>query len=218
MSLKLYLGLLSRDSRHHGNLVDNLLSRMEQYAENLEVLVEERTKAFLDEKKRSEELLYRVLPKQVVPLNENLYRVLPRCRDFSYLKCVLGVLGFSHSHTLSPTLSPSPALVFSLTHRPLLTLSLSLSKFLRPRLSSLSFSLSLYLALKCLQIRSRAAETRSVRAPGVLRVCDHLLQRYRRLHRSLSKQYSATGKRYIYVSLHWHLFLSLNQSNVKHLD
>ena len=54
---------LPRDSRHHGNLVDNLLARMEQYAENLEALVEERTKAFLDEKKRSEDLLYRVLPK-----------------------------------------------------------------------------------------------------------------------------------------------------------
>ena len=36
---------------------------MEQYAENLESLVEERTKAFLDEKKKSEELLYRVLPR-----------------------------------------------------------------------------------------------------------------------------------------------------------
>lgn len=36
---------------------------MEQYAENLESLVEERTRAFLDEKKKSEELLYRVLPK-----------------------------------------------------------------------------------------------------------------------------------------------------------
>ena len=48
-----------------GNILDNLLSRMEQYAENLESLVEDRTKAFLDEKKKSEELLYRVLPKFV---------------------------------------------------------------------------------------------------------------------------------------------------------
>ena len=43
--------------------MDNLLSRLEQYAENLEALVEERTQAFLDEKKKSEELLYRVLPR-----------------------------------------------------------------------------------------------------------------------------------------------------------
>ncbi|XP_072039413.1 atrial natriuretic peptide receptor 1-like [Amphiura filiformis] len=47
------------------NIVDNLLSRMEQYATNLETLVEERTAAFLEEKKRAETLLYEVLPKSV---------------------------------------------------------------------------------------------------------------------------------------------------------
>ena len=46
-----------------GNILDNLLVRMEQYAENLELLVEERTQAFLDEKKKADELLYRVLPR-----------------------------------------------------------------------------------------------------------------------------------------------------------
>ena len=45
------------------NILDNLLSRMEQYANNLEALVEERTEAFLEEKKRAETLLYEVLPK-----------------------------------------------------------------------------------------------------------------------------------------------------------
>ena len=43
--------------------MDMLLLRMERYANNLEGLVEERTEAFLAEKKRSEELLYEVLPK-----------------------------------------------------------------------------------------------------------------------------------------------------------
>ncbi|XP_053381094.1 atrial natriuretic peptide receptor 1-like [Mercenaria mercenaria] len=47
------------------NVLDVLLKRMEQYANNLEGLVEERTQAFLDEKKKSEELLYQVLPKSV---------------------------------------------------------------------------------------------------------------------------------------------------------
>ena len=46
--------------------LDNLLSRMEEYANNLEDLVEERTQAFLEEKRRSEELLYEVLPKYTV--------------------------------------------------------------------------------------------------------------------------------------------------------
>ncbi|KAH3713422.1 hypothetical protein DPMN_073215 [Dreissena polymorpha] len=36
---------------------------MEQYANNLEGMVEEKTQAFLEEKKRSEELLYKVLPR-----------------------------------------------------------------------------------------------------------------------------------------------------------
>lgn len=36
---------------------------MEQYANNLEALVLERTQAFLEEKRKSEELLYQVLPR-----------------------------------------------------------------------------------------------------------------------------------------------------------
>ncbi|XP_070535597.1 atrial natriuretic peptide receptor 1-like isoform X2 [Ptychodera flava] len=55
---------LNKD-RHSGNLVDNLLQRMEQYATNLESLVEERTQAFLEEKRKSEELLYQVLPRSI---------------------------------------------------------------------------------------------------------------------------------------------------------
>ncbi|ESO91425.1 hypothetical protein LOTGIDRAFT_209773 [Lottia gigantea] len=47
------------------NLLDNLLRRMEQYANNLEKLVEEKTEELLEEKKRSEQLLYQILPKSV---------------------------------------------------------------------------------------------------------------------------------------------------------
>ena len=46
-----------------GNILDNLLSRMEQYANNLEALVTERTMDYLEEKKRAENLLYSMLPK-----------------------------------------------------------------------------------------------------------------------------------------------------------
>lgn len=45
------------------NILDNLLSRMEQYANNLEALVEERTSDYLEEKRKCEELLYQLLPK-----------------------------------------------------------------------------------------------------------------------------------------------------------
>ncbi|CAF0975116.1 unnamed protein product, partial [Didymodactylos carnosus] len=47
------------------NLVDNLLKRMEQYTNNLEELVTERTNDYLIEKKKAEELLYRLLPQSV---------------------------------------------------------------------------------------------------------------------------------------------------------
>lgn len=47
------------------NILDNLLSRMEQYANNLETLVEERTADYLEEKRKCEELLYQLLPKTV---------------------------------------------------------------------------------------------------------------------------------------------------------
>ena len=46
-----------------GNILDNLLSRMEQYANNLEALVEERTANYLEQKKRAEDLLYNMLPR-----------------------------------------------------------------------------------------------------------------------------------------------------------
>lgn len=45
------------------NVLDNLLSRMEQYANNLEELVEQRTAQYLEEKKKTEDLLYSMLPR-----------------------------------------------------------------------------------------------------------------------------------------------------------
>ncbi|KAH3843976.1 hypothetical protein DPMN_117511 [Dreissena polymorpha] len=52
-----------RNNGDSKNVLDVLLQRMERYANNLESMVEEKTQAFLDEKKRSEELLYKVLPR-----------------------------------------------------------------------------------------------------------------------------------------------------------
>lgn len=45
--------------------MDNLLARMEQYANNLETLVDARTEAYLEEKKKCEEVLYQLLPQSV---------------------------------------------------------------------------------------------------------------------------------------------------------
>lgn len=45
-----------------GNILDNLLNRMVLYSENLESLVGERTKDYLEEKRKCEEVLYQLLP------------------------------------------------------------------------------------------------------------------------------------------------------------
>ncbi|XP_077993938.1 atrial natriuretic peptide receptor 1-like [Glandiceps talaboti] len=56
---------INSNNSHGGNIMDNLLNRMEQYANNLESLVEQRTEAFLEEKRKSEQLLYSILPNSV---------------------------------------------------------------------------------------------------------------------------------------------------------
>ncbi|ROT76824.1 Atrial natriuretic peptide receptor B, partial [Penaeus vannamei] len=62
--LKTIIRRLNKDNES-GNILDNLLSRMEQYANNLEVLVQERTADYFEEKRKCEELLYQLLPKSV---------------------------------------------------------------------------------------------------------------------------------------------------------
>lgn len=61
-TLKSTIKRINKESNVSGNLLDNLLSRMEQYACNLEGLVEERTADYLKQKKRAEDLLYMMLP------------------------------------------------------------------------------------------------------------------------------------------------------------
>ncbi|XP_013790795.2 atrial natriuretic peptide receptor 2-like, partial [Limulus polyphemus] len=63
-ALKSVIRKLNKDNES-GNILDNLLSRMEQYANNLETLVEERTADYLEEKRKAEDLLYQLLPRPV---------------------------------------------------------------------------------------------------------------------------------------------------------
>ncbi|XP_071081532.1 atrial natriuretic peptide receptor 1-like [Haliotis cracherodii] len=63
-SLKTIIRKLNKEG-DKGDILDNLLSRMEQYANNLEALVEERTSDYLEQKKRAEDLLYMMLPRSV---------------------------------------------------------------------------------------------------------------------------------------------------------
>ncbi|MBN3310748.1 ANPRB protein, partial [Amia calva] len=57
--------ILKLNKEKSTSILNNLLSRMEQYANNLEKLVEERTQAYLEEKRKAENLLYQILPHSV---------------------------------------------------------------------------------------------------------------------------------------------------------
>ncbi|CAH1244880.1 NPR1 [Branchiostoma lanceolatum] len=63
------------------NILDNLLARMEHYADNLESLVQEKTAQVLDEKKRAEDLLERLLPRTVANQLKHGGTVLPETYD-----------------------------------------------------------------------------------------------------------------------------------------
>ncbi|XP_070536382.1 atrial natriuretic peptide receptor 1-like isoform X1 [Ptychodera flava] len=64
-NIKSIVRKLNPATKKGDNILDNLLARMEQYANNLEGLVEERTSQYLEEKKRAEDLLDRLLPRSV---------------------------------------------------------------------------------------------------------------------------------------------------------
>ena len=53
---------MKRDDVEKTNIVDLLISRMEQYAAELEQKVEEKTHAFLEEKRKADLLLNQILP------------------------------------------------------------------------------------------------------------------------------------------------------------
>lgn len=53
-----YLLLFYRDV----NIMDNIMALIERHAENLEALVEERTRLLMEEKKKTDKLLYKMLP------------------------------------------------------------------------------------------------------------------------------------------------------------
>jgi len=47
------------------NIMDNMLRMMEKYANNLEEVISERTRQLMEEKKKADMLLYRMLPAYV---------------------------------------------------------------------------------------------------------------------------------------------------------
>ncbi|XP_077987526.1 atrial natriuretic peptide receptor 1-like [Glandiceps talaboti] len=65
VKIKQSVKLMSSQLGISGNIMDNLLRRMEQYANNLESIVAERTTLLVEEKKKSEKLLEQLLPRAV---------------------------------------------------------------------------------------------------------------------------------------------------------
>ncbi|KAG8201257.1 hypothetical protein JTE90_019895 [Oedothorax gibbosus] len=98
--IKAEIRILNRGQNGEVNIMDNLLMRMEQYAHNLESLVEQRTAAFMEEKKRSEELLYQVLPRSVAEQLKRGKAVVPEYFD-SVTVFFSDVMGFTQMCSLS---------------------------------------------------------------------------------------------------------------------
>jgi len=87
------------------NIFDNMLAIMEKYASNLETLVSERTDELTEEKKKTDALLHRMLPKSVAEALKTGSPVEPESFD-----CVTiyfsDIVGFTH---LSATSTPFQA-------------------------------------------------------------------------------------------------------------
>lgn len=59
--LRAMLGMME-EHRSSKNLLDNMLTRMEKYAEDLECAVSKKTEELFEEKRRSEKLLLEIFP------------------------------------------------------------------------------------------------------------------------------------------------------------
>ncbi|XP_033123771.1 guanylate cyclase 32E-like isoform X2 [Anneissia japonica] len=62
-------------------ILDNMISIMEKYANNLEEIVDERTQQLVDEKKKTENLLHQMLPRPVANQLKRGYNVIPEAFD-----------------------------------------------------------------------------------------------------------------------------------------
>ncbi|GAV08399.1 hypothetical protein RvY_18092-2 [Ramazzottius varieornatus] len=63
--IKLSLRQITKGDVDKSNIVDLLIQRMETYATDLEGVAQEKTRAFLEEKKKADELLNQILPPMV---------------------------------------------------------------------------------------------------------------------------------------------------------
>lgn len=83
------------------NIMDNMMVMMEKYANNLEDLVDERTEQLAEEKKKTESLLYRMLPKTVAAQLVRGECVIPETFDAVtiFFSDIVGFTGMSAEST-----------------------------------------------------------------------------------------------------------------------
>ena len=63
LSIFIFIFLFTYCDFREGNVFEHMVKMLEKYSGNLEKIVEERTKLLIEEKKKTDDLVYRMLPR-----------------------------------------------------------------------------------------------------------------------------------------------------------
>ncbi|KAK8383739.1 hypothetical protein O3P69_015888 [Scylla paramamosain] len=139
------------------NIVDNMLAMLEKYAYNLEGKVQERTKQLLEEKKKTEILLLRMLPKSVAESLKRGEQVPPESYDnvTIYFSDIVGFTLLSAQST--------PLQVETIGDAYMVVSGLPISNGDRHAAEIASMALKLLSAVKVFRIRHRPGDTLKLR-------------------------------------------------------